>query len=344
MKTRHDGWMRSVSLASLAAVGLWLAAQGTLAALVTVSGTETWDGTANPHAADGVTLVTNAGPVYVYTIPDGMTITGSGKLSFASNPSRNITLVFVNEGLQIDAGGQIDSDCGTRSDIRSTRFELGANSVTGAGSITGTFAWSNGKRSLVFISDGDLSMNSVTIRNYDSAAGTFSVLAGGSVVIGDIDVSSGDRNSGSVLVRGRDVTVGAIDAWSPAHTSGQVVLNALAYPYFGYRAWQTNSLANSLTLNGTIRTKGTTSTGGSVVAAGVNLTLGASFGTNLNSDTSFVLRRGAGGRSPTIRGKVLVRKPRYITSIIRRPTPSHRSSYTPARSGTARTTRARQTV
>lgn len=285
--------------ASLAAVGLWLAAQGTLAALVTVSGTETWDGTANPHAADGVTLVTNAGPVYVYTIPDGMTITESGVINLGQN---NVTFTFANGGLHLDAGRYIDADTKSlRYGARTFTLDMGTNSITGNGDIKGTFTPAIGLHSVTITGAGGVSLNSVDIRNAEAQNASLSLHVGGTVSIGSIDVSgpsSGGGSSGNITVRAPQVTVGAVSAYSYKSTPGNIRLDALAYPYFGYQAWATNSHANTLTLNGVVRTKGVSGSGlsgGSVAANGVNMVLGAGFNTNLNVDTTFVLRRGTGG-------------------------------------------------
>ena len=69
----------SVLLGTLLALGLTANSGATL---VTVNSTETWDGTNNPHASDGVT-VSGSGTVadpYTYNIPNGMLITSASRI------------------------------------------------------------------------------------------------------------------------------------------------------------------------------------------------------------------------------------------------------------------------
>jgi hypothetical protein len=277
-----------------------LAAGVARAALVTVSGSETWDGTANPHAADGVVLTTN-GTTYTYAIPDGMTITGSGVINLGQN---NVTFTFANGGLHLDSGRYIDADTKTlRYGARTFTLEMGTNNITGSGDIKGTYSSAIGVHSVTITGSGGVSLNSVDLRNVDAQNGSLSLHVGGAVSIGSIDVSapsSGGGNSGSITVRAPAVTVSNVNAYAYSGTPGAVRLDALAYPYFGYQAWATNAHANTLTLNGVLRTKGTTGSGlsgGSAVLDGVNVVLGAGFNTNFNATGTFVLRCGLGGAS-----------------------------------------------
>ena len=109
------------------------------AALVTVSSTETWNGVANPHASDGVTLSgsgTEASP-RTYTIPNGMRITSTGRIILHGSSDYSIKLVIRGGDLQMDAGAVLNLE---RYMIRTGRDVLvldlsGTNSITGAGQI-----------------------------------------------------------------------------------------------------------------------------------------------------------------------------------------------------------------
>ena len=128
---------RSVFLGVFLAFSVALSAS---ASLVTVSSTETWDGISNPHSADGVALSgagTDANP-YTYTIPNGMTITSTGRINLHSAGDYSIKFVIQGGDLQMDAGAVLNVERFGIRTIPNKRFVLdlsGTNSITGAGQI-----------------------------------------------------------------------------------------------------------------------------------------------------------------------------------------------------------------
>src|SRR5437773_9007045 len=81
--------LASLLLAGVMALGIqWFAP----AALVTVTNLEVWDGTNNPHAADGVSIAgsgTRLDP-FIYTIPpEGMLITTNGYIELSASADRD---------------------------------------------------------------------------------------------------------------------------------------------------------------------------------------------------------------------------------------------------------------
>ncbi len=296
-----------LAVACVVVLGL-LGAGGVQAALVTISSVETWDGVSNPHAASGVTLTTNTTVtpnVFIYTIPDGMHITATGEL----RPGNvNITLSFAEGGggLQIDAGGNVSPEVwpnvrwhGGGSPKRNLTtnftFDMNGNDITGAGTINGKEGGSENwaYHHVIIKQAGDVTLSSVIMEQHDATMGDFVVAATGTVSIGSINVrGTGGGHTGDIYLRAPNLTVGDILATSTVtDLPGYIRLEALAAPYYGQRAWEHNTTANTLTLNGTI----TTRAGMSLVAAGVELELGPGFSTNRDTDRSVTLRHGRGG-------------------------------------------------
>ncbi|PYI89814.1 MAG: hypothetical protein DME26_00185, partial [Verrucomicrobia bacterium] len=81
--------LASLLLAGVMALGIQWSAP---AALVTVTNLEVWDGTNNPHAADGVSIAgsgTRLDP-FIYTIPpEGMLITTNGYIELSASADRD---------------------------------------------------------------------------------------------------------------------------------------------------------------------------------------------------------------------------------------------------------------
>ena len=255
------------------------------AALVSVTGTETWDGVANPHAADGVTLGgsgTAADP-YIYKIPDGMTITGGGLIQTLVN--KHINFRFLNGDLQLDSGNRIDVQTGQRGATARLTLRLGNNDLTGSGTIFNSNQYV-GPLDVSILGMGDVSLSAISLAKLDAGAADVNILAAGSLNITNIDtrdLAGGGGAGGNVTVRGGAVTLGNIDTASLRYTSpypnGDVYLGGLTGPPF-IPAWPGNVLGNHLTVNGVIDTFGvlTTAGGGNITLQGVKTTLGAGFG------------------------------------------------------------------
>ncbi|MCX6896436.1 MAG: putative Ig domain-containing protein, partial [Verrucomicrobia bacterium] len=275
-----------ISLALLAVAASPLSAT---AALVTVSLTEAWNGTNNPHAADGVTVSGSGsiGDPYVYSIPEGMTITATGLIRLSNsltdtNDSASITFQFASGNLQIDSGGYIDCGSAYRNAKSKFNLDLGGGSITGAGKIIGidsvrTPGTNRGvnPRSLTIFNVLNVSLVDIDLHteNINSAPFLSSIAASGTVVIigtvttSDVQVSGGGT-AGGFSIGASSITVSNIntralrsDGQSP---SGAVTLQAL-YPLFGIYDpnYFDNSFANQLVIKGGITTDGPRTNAGS---------------------------------------------------------------------------------
>jgi hypothetical protein len=304
----HNGRARRVSLAMLAVLGLWLGADVSRAALVTVSGSETWDGVANPHATDGVTL-SQAGGVSTYTIPNGMTIGASGVIGLGTANS-NVTLSFAPGGGGLILDGQINVSSGFRNGagtgpVRTFTLAMNNNSITGTGDIVCTYTTgaTQDKHDLSITGTGNVSFDDIDFRHSDGGAGgTVNIAIGGTVTLDTINTSD-DHNGGGaaedVTVRGSAVTVGAISAFSArtgsAANNGNVTIEALLYPGFDPDDDTANSMANTVTLGGAIDVEGSTSVdqgGGNVTIRGVVVTLNTAFTVDKEADATLGIYAG----------------------------------------------------
>jgi hypothetical protein len=247
---------------------------------VTVNSTEVWDGTSNPHAADGVTLTGSGddGDPAVYTVPNGLQLTSTGKINFWSPASqnRNITLVIQGGNLRMDAGAILNIE---RYKIRDGRKEFildlgGANSITGAGRIGPITDRDSCPRALtiqnvrnVALADIDLHTENV---NTGAIADTrdLSITATGAVVVsGRIDNSDQDTGGDGgwgVTIKANTIDLNTIDTrgmrndqLGRAPFSGAVMLQALS-PVGNYDPGDNinNTSDNNLTVRGSIRTVG----------------------------------------------------------------------------------------
>ncbi|MHC4620104.1 MAG: sialidase family protein [Planctomycetota bacterium] len=242
-----------------------------VSAAITVTGVETWAG-GQMHGITPSGSGTPADP-YVYVIPDGMILTGTGVIRM---DDQYVTFDFSlgTGGLDIAAGGYFDLTGPSRlSDPGTCSIVLGAHSLTGAGDFK-TLDISKDSKYVVITGLGDVSINSFYMRTNDAYAGDVSIDAGGSVSVNSIDTqdqATGGNDGGDVTVRGADITIGDIDTRalrtaSSDRLSGEVVLQAR--DYLG-----TNTLANTVNLYGTINTDSTIGTDGSVTISGVVVTL-----------------------------------------------------------------------
>ena len=280
--------LRSMLMA-FASVALAFSASATL---VTVSSTEVWNGTTNPHSADGVTISGSGSRVdpYVYSIPDGMTLTSSGLIRLSgdfSNLAETNSIVFqIPSGdLQIASGGYID--CGTPTRTIKAKFTIdmiGGGSVTGAGKIIGmdktrSTASSINSRSLFIINALNVTLADIDLHTENVAAGPFvsTITASGAVnITGTINISdiegAGGSDGGGIAIGGSSVTVNNINTLSlrPTGSSGAITLQALYYLYGTYDpSYAGNSYANQLVVKGAINTAGAAVNGGSITMQGV---------------------------------------------------------------------------
>ncbi|MCX6896072.1 MAG: cadherin-like domain-containing protein [Verrucomicrobia bacterium] len=241
---------------------------------VQVTSTEVWDGTNNPHAADGVILTglgTAASPA-VYTIPKGMNITGTGKilLNTTTETSGNSIRFNISGGdLTMAAGAVINTSRHNRNGGNpSFILDLaGTNNIVGAGSIVGLTVSTDSPRHLTITNVNNVSLASIDghSENVNSGSRTLLIQANGAVAIsgtvdnGDRDTTGGD--TGDVTINAASITVSNIIT-APWRTTGvpnagKVILKALS-PAGGYStsAAANNTYSNKLIINGAITTKG----------------------------------------------------------------------------------------
>ena len=251
------------------------------AAQVNINSTEVWDGTSNPHAADGVTLTGSGadGDPAIYTVPDGMQLTSTGRIDFWSlaTQNRNITLVIQGGDLRMDAGAILNIE---RYKTRDGRKEFildlsGANSITGAGRIGPITDRDSCPRALTIQNVRNVNLAEIDLHTENVNTGApadtrdLSITASGAVIVsGRIDNSdqdtSGDGGWG-VTIKADTIDVNSIDTrgmrndrLGRAPFSGAVVLQALS-PVGNYDPNDStnNTFANKLTVRGSIRTVGT---------------------------------------------------------------------------------------
>lgn len=266
---------------------------------VTVNSTEVWDGTSNPHAADGVTLTGSGddGDPAVYTVPNGMQLTSTGKIDFHSPASqnRNITMVIRGGNLRMDAGAILNIE---RYKIREGRKEFildlsGANSITGAGRIGPITDRDSCPRALTIQNVRNVALAEIDLHTENVNTGAIadtrdlSITASGAVIVsGRIDNSDQDAGGDGgwgVNIRANTIDVNTIDTrgmrddvLGRAPFSGAVALQALS-PVGNYDPNDgiNNTFGNSLTVRGSIRTLGTDprTTSGEVTLRSVALQL-----------------------------------------------------------------------
>ncbi|MBM3880529.1 MAG: hypothetical protein FJ387_12570 [Verrucomicrobia bacterium] len=264
----------SVILGGLVALGLGLSAS---AALVTVNSTETWDGEANPHAAEGVTL-TGTGDLsdpYTYTIPNGLHITSTGKINLWSgaHQSRNIKFVIEGGDLQMDAGGVLNHErYAVRSGFAVFILDLsGTNSITGAGSIGQRNHNDSTFRDLTIQNVKNISLTDIFMRIVNGNRGPadfahINITASGSFLstgtVDNSDRDTGGDGAGNITIQANTIDVNLVDARGfrndPAGRdpySGNVTLRALS-PLGNYDPADAvnNASTNKLIVRGAIRT------------------------------------------------------------------------------------------
>jgi hypothetical protein len=300
--------------------------------LVTVSGSETWDGTANPHAADGVVLTTN-GITYTYTIPNGMTIASNGSVTMGSSAS-NFVFAFTGGNLQIDPGGLFNIGLsGTRSGAIPLTLNLGGYSIVGGGNMTNGYASSpNGTRALTITNVADITLRAIDMSVQDCSRGTLTIRATGTVnvgLLGNYDVNSGGSSAGNIDVRAEAIVVSNVYTYaarvnSTFATSGDVILSALGAPGYDVGATAANDHNNALTVTGVIRTRGgwPSSTQGSVTLRAVNVTFGPGFTNDVPANRTFTLLTGYGGTEHFTNNSAASVGAVYVVSHVEHPNPA----------------------
>jgi hypothetical protein len=214
---------------------------------------------------------------YVYSIGDGMTLTGTGIIGTADE---YVTFDFNSStgGLDMAAGSYFDLTGSTRlGDPGEITIVLGQNSLTGAGDFK-TVDITKDSKDVTISGSAEVDVNSIYTHVRDARAGNASIDVGGSVNIGSIDTqdeATGGNDAGEVTIYGDQVTVGAIDTRclrtdSATARSGTVVVQARDTSGI-------NSLNNTLHLHGVINTDAPAGYDGDITISGVVVTLESGF-------------------------------------------------------------------
>jgi hypothetical protein len=261
------------------------------ATLVTVSSTETWDGTNNPHLVDGVTT-SGSGTVadpYTYTIPNGMRVTSTGRINTHSPGDYSIKFVIQGGDLQMDSGAVLNVE---RYGIRTTPNQVfvmdlsGANSITGAGQIGPITSSSSTPRVVTIQNVKNVSLASIDLHVENVVANPIAdrpltITASGAVVVTGV-IDNGDRQTGGngggdITIKAGSIDVNNLDTRGMRTTwtvSGNILLYALS-PAGNYNPADSvnNAATNKLTVRGTIRTDGPGDINGNVTLQAVVLQL-----------------------------------------------------------------------
>ena len=278
------------------------------AAPVEVVTREIWDGLANPHAADGVTLtgdgsVTNPA---TYTVPRGLLLYSDGQIytsqataAGSEDSGSALHIQFKIEGnLNMDANNNAFVT-GVHSRNSSGQRKLildlcGTNSIVGAGRIVGL---GNRVDALIFPNcfDNDTpriltitNVNNVSffdinvqVRNANNWGRPLLIKANGTVEVTN-GIDNSDRDTGGdggndVEVFGGVIKANGVDTRSFRTANfrnvGKIRLNALTPPY---TTGGNNSISNTLTVTATLRptTPQTNTTWGTINLESVILNLG----------------------------------------------------------------------
>jgi hypothetical protein len=302
-------------LALLGALALIAAiAETAHAAPVVVAGTEVWDGAANPHAGDGVTLV--PGLNSIYTIPNGMTINSpSGRidldaaLSAPPDPNNNVTLTFAPGGGGLVLNGAINAHSGLRDFTvgieRTLTLNMNNNSITGTGDILFTpldLGSSRNRHNVSIIGTGSVSFDDINLRHDDGGpGGNVSVNVHGSITLDHIDTADQSGGGGpgeNVSLRGSSVSVGSISTFAarggPPNDNGNVVIEALAAPAFSAANAAGNSIANKIRISGAVDIDGPAvgQPGGALTLRAVKVELPSTFSLDQQAGAPLTIRAG----------------------------------------------------
>ena len=258
----------NVILGAIFALAFALKASATL---VTVSSTETWDGVSNPHAGDGVTLT--PGDPAIYTIPNGMLITSTGRIDLHGASDANIKFLIEGGNLQMDAGAVLNTErLAVRTSKRYFTLDLsGTNSITGAGTIGQRNNNDSTFRDLTIANVRNISLADVFMQVVNGNRGptdfaNIAITASGSVLVtGAMDNSdrdTGGDGAGDITIKANAIDVNNVDARGFRNDpggrdpySGNVTLQALS-PVGSYSTTDAvnNASTNRLTVRGSILT------------------------------------------------------------------------------------------
>ena len=261
---------------------------------ITISSVEVWDGVANPHAGQGVTLSgsgTDADPC-VYTIPGPMRITSTGQIQMSpdGNTNKNAIKFVVAGDLQMDDGGILNTEFyNDRNTKKQFTLDLsGTNSITGSGRVVGITAHSSTPRVLTIENVVNVSFASIDlhVQNPNTSSRHALITASGAVVIpGKFDNSDqdpGGNNGSDVTIKASTIQVGSIDTsinrtGSADNSNGKIALYALS-PDGSYdlNAAANNTISNKVHVTGSLQTKGRALSiaGGNVTVQGTVLLFG----------------------------------------------------------------------
>jgi len=285
-------------------------------AVITITGTEIWDGVNNPHLGDGVLL--NNG---IYSIPDSVVIASGGTIflrdPFSANISSSITFEFLP-----GAGGLTFTDTSSTIDVYKGErfgpvptFTLNMNtnpinvSAAGAGRIVnGIFvdgSMTGGPMSVAINSQSNVTLGIIDVTRDDASGAAVNITSEGSV---DIDsLSNGDVNGGggSVLpinVTGETLVLGDFDTRAfradGNAPNGDINLRALGQPEDDVGDFNANTAAvNSITLDGTVNTNGPSpiNSGGDLNVTAVKVTLAPTFMADISEGASMTVNAGTTG-------------------------------------------------
>jgi len=285
---------------------------------ITVSTVEVWDGVANPHAGQGVTLAglgTEADPA-VYIVPTALRITPTGQIVMTPPGNTNLNAIkFLIAGdLQMDSGAIINTEFyNNRDPFRHFILDMnGTNSITGSGKIVGITAQNSVSRVLTIQNVVNVSLASIDthVNNANTQFRHAAIIASGAVVIpGKIDNSdqdAGGNNGSDVTIRASTIQVGSIDT-SANRTSSDAVSNGRIFLYalspegnYDLNAGANNTISNRVHINGSLHTKGLITTGGghitvqgTVVLIGPNTTITVPTAATITLDAGVVPQNGA---------------------------------------------------
>lgn len=205
------------------------------AALVTVSGTENWDGYNNPHAADGVTMAVlgtdNGAEIVEYTIPaEGLVIPAGATLSLANTDS---TATYPAQNVRINGNGATLTLEGTIVTSVNERFSnvnqkiRQFSAITGGGTITQTAETDvaagfpnegdpmGGPLNFTLEEIGSIDIGTIDLRGRDSRGSDLEIWCMGDITIDNIltgDMSSGGGDGGvPTIYAGGTITLGNIN-------------------------------------------------------------------------------------------------------------------------------------
>ena len=290
---------------------------------------EYWDGLANPHASDGVTLTgtgSESDPA-TYTVPRGLLIYSSGQIYTSQPTGENsetaaLHIKFVIQGdLTMDANNNaFVMGVHNRNDPYAKRNLIldlnGTNSIVGAGRILGlgnrvdaaTFPDcfdADTPRILTITNVNNISLTdiNVQVRNANNWGRPLLIKANGKVQVAN-SIDNSDRDTGGdgsnhITVQAGEIAVNGVDTRSFRTANfrnvGNIRLNALAAP--AYATGGNNSISeNKISIIATLRptTPQANTTWGTITLESVILNLG----------TNAILNSPAPGKTTVSVGKI----------------------------------------